>query len=171
MSCEEMEMLLARYASGELTEDEEFIVDVHLSVCEKCRESLEIYEMLESELLSRPRELPSCRAASRRVMKRLRSEEPEAFMHSIWTAPAIVGVVVALSVILTVIFGLINGGSTAGSREIPGMPGIDRYFTVIPDWISGFFGGEIWLLLAVYGLMATGFVAMGGFLALRYVRD
>ena len=171
MRCEEMEKLLSRYASGDLTEDEEFIVQVHLSACGECRESLELYEMLESGLVSRAKERPSARAASRSIMKRIRKEEPEAFTTPIWSATAIMGAVVAISIILTVALGLLGAGSTAQPRGAPGLAGIERFFTGMPDWIAGLFGGEVWLMFLVYGLMAVGFVCAGGLVTLRYVRE
>ncbi len=171
MSCEEMERLLARYASGDLTDDEEFIVQTHLSACEECRESLEIYRSLESGLLSRAKELPSSRTASHRIMKRLRKEEPHAFTPPLWSAPAIIGGVVAISIMLTVAFGLLTRGTSTTSQGIPGLTGWDRYFTGIPDWIAGLFGGEIWLISAVYGAVAIGLVVTGSLMTLRLVRD
>lgn len=171
MSCEEMEKVLARYASGDLSDEEKFIADVHLSACEECRESFEIYKALESGLLSRAKERPSPRAASRRIMKRLRAEESDAFISSIWTAPAIIGVVVAISILLTITLGLLGGGSTAEPQRTPGLTGLERFFAEAPDWIAGLFGGEIWLMLLVYGLIAVGFVVTGGLITLRFVRN
>ena len=168
MSCEEMDKLLARYASGDLTEDEEFVVKVHLSVCGDCRESLELYRALESGLVSRAKERPSSRSASRAIMKRLREVERNPFTSSPWTAPAIVGTVVALSILITLVFGLLASGSA--TQEVPGLTGWERFFTEIPDWIAGLLGGEIWLISAVYGAVALGFVVSGGLVTLRFVR-
>jgi anti-sigma factor RsiW len=171
MSCEEMEEILARYASGDLTDEEKFIADVHLSACEECRGSLEIYKALESDLVSRPKGRSSSRAASRRIMKRIRLEEPQAFTYPLWSAPAIVGAVVAISIILTVALGLLGGGSSNAPQRIPGLTGLERIFAEAPDWIAGLFGGEVWLISAVYGAVAVGFVLMGSLMTLRFVRD
>lgn len=171
MSCEEMEKLLARYASGDMTDEEEFIVQVHLSACEECRESFEIYKTLESALVSHAGERPSARVASRDIMKRLRREEPQAFVFSLWSAPAIIGTVVALSLLITVTLGWLFGGSSETQQVVPGLTGLERYFTGIPDWIAGLFGGEIWLMFLVYGVMAVGFVTIGSLMTLRFVRE
>ncbi len=171
MSCEEMDKLLARYASGDLTEDEEFVVTVHLSVCDDCRESLELYRALESGLLSRAEERPSPRAASRSVMKRLSVEKHRPFFSSLWSAPAIVGTVVVLSILITLAFGLYTQRASTTGQGIPGLTGWERFFTGIPDWIAGLFGSETWLISAVYGAVAVGFVLTGSLVTLRFVRD
>jgi anti-sigma factor RsiW len=171
MSCKEMDGLLARYASGDLTDEEEFIVRVHLSVCEACRESFEIYQNLESELVSRAKERPSPRSASRKIMKRLRVDEQPVFVSSLWSAPVIIGAVVAVSILLTVAFGLFTKGTSAAPQGIPGLTDWERYFMGIPDWIAGLFGSDIWLISAVYGAVAVGFVVMGSIMTLRFVRD
>lgn len=171
MSCKEMEKELARCASGDLTDEEEFIVEVHLSACEKCRKSFELYKALESTLVSRTGERPPARAASRSIMKRLRREEPHTFVSSFWNAPAIVGSVVALSILITAALGLLFDSSSGTPQGIPGLTGLERYFTGIPDWIAGLFGGEIWLMFLVYGVMAAGFVMLGSLMTLRFVRE
>ena len=168
MSCDEMDRLLARYASGELTDDEEFILQVHLSVCGDCRETLELYRMLESGLVSRAKERPSSRAASRALTKRLRVGGHRTFVSSPWSAPAIIGTVVALSILITLVFGLLADGGAA--QEVTGLTGWERFFTEIPDWIAGLFGGDIWLISAVYGAVALGFVLTGSLVTLRFVR-
>ena len=105
------------------------------------------------------------------VVSVMSRRQKTSLMESGTVAPAIVGAVVAISIILTVALGLIGGTSTADTQRIPGLTGIEQFFTEAPDWIAGLFGGEIWLMLLVYGLMATGFVLTGGLLALRYIRD
>ncbi len=169
MSCDEMDILLARYAAGDLTDDEEFVVETHLSVCGECRASLEAYESIESALLARSKERPAARGVSREIVGRLRREEPRAFISSIWSAPAIIGAVVALSILFTALFALIGGSSTS-TQTTPVMGGWERYFTGIPEWISGMLGGETWLILAVYGALAAGFILSGSLVMLRYAR-
>jgi hypothetical protein len=171
MNCEKMEMLLARYASGDLSDDEEFIVQVHLAACGGCRDSLEVYASLESALVSRTGERPSARAASRDIMKRLRREEPHGFVSSLWSAPVIIGTVVALSILLTIVLGLLLDDSPTASQGIPGLTGLERYFAGIPEWIAGVFGGETWLIFLVYGAVAVGFVGLGSLVMLRSVRE
>jgi len=169
MSCEEMEKLLARYAAGDLTDDEEFVVRTHLSVCADCRKSLEIYESLESALGARSEERPSARVASREIVKRLRREEPHPFVSSIWSAPAIIGAVVALSILLTVLFALV-AGSPPSTRTAPVMDGWERYLTGIPELIAGALGGESWLIFLVYSAVAAGFILSGSLVMLRFAR-
>jgi anti-sigma factor RsiW len=169
MSCEEMDGLLARYTAGDLTDEEEFVVRVHLSACVECRKSLEIYESLESALDARSKERPSSRRASRAIMRRLRRDEPYAFVSSLWGAPVIIGAVVALSIILTVVFGLVGGPSSV-PQGIPGLTGWERYITGIPEWISGTLGGETWLIFLVYSAVAAGFILSGSLVMLRFAR-
>ena len=171
MSCKEMDRLLARYASGDLTDDEKFIVQVHLAACEECRESLGIYASLESALASRTGERPSARVASRDIMKRLEREEPHAFISPLWSAPAIIGAVVALSILLTAVFGLFLDSSPTATQGTPGLKALEGYFAGIPEWIAGIFGGETWLIFAVYGAVAIGFVVLGSLVTLRFARE
>jgi len=171
MNCEEMERLVARYAAGDLSDDEEFIVQMHLAACGECRDSLEVYASLESALVSRAGERPSARTASRDIMKRLRREESHGFVSSLWSAPVIIGTVVALSILLTMVLGLLLEDSPTTSQGIPGLTGLDRYFVGIPDWIAGVLGGETWLIFLVYGAVAIGFVGLGSLVMLRSARE
>ena len=171
MSCKEMDRLLARYASGDLKDEEKFIVQVHLSACKECRESLEIYASLESALVSRAGERPSARVASRGIMKRLRQEEPHAFVSSLWNAPVIIGAVVALSILITTVLGLLLDSSPTAPRGTPGLTALEQYFAGIPEWIAGVFGGETWLIFLVYGAVAVGFVVLGSLVTLRFARE
>jgi len=169
MSCEEMDILLARYAAGDLTDDEEFVVETHLSVCGECRASLEIHESIESALCARSRERTSARGASREVVKRLHREESQAFISSIWNVPAIIGAVVVLSILFTALFALVGGSSPSGRRTLV-MSGWERYFTGIPEWIAGALGGETWLIFTVYSAVAAGFILSGSLVMLRFAR-
>jgi len=166
-----MDRLLARHAAGDLTDEEEIIAQVHLAVCEECRESLEIYASIESALVSRAGERPSARAASRDIIKRLRREEPHAFVSSLWNAPIIIGAVVALSILLTAVLGRLLDSPPTAPQGTPGLTALERYFAGIPEWIAGVFGGEIWLIFAVYGAVAVGFVVLGSLVMLRFARE
>lgn len=170
MNCEEVDLLLARYTAGDLAYDEAATVRRHLTSCGECRASLEIYESLEAALDARSGERPAARSASRAIMKRLRRAEPRAFISSMWSAPVIIGSVVALSALLSVLFGLL-GGSPRAQREIPSLTGWERFFTEIPELLVGTLSGETWLLYLVYSVLAAGFILAGSLVMLRFARD
>jgi len=170
MSCEDMEEMLARYASGDLTGDEAFVVRMHLSLCEECRASFEIYRSLESALDARSGERPPARGATRKIVARIKREEPHAFVSSLRTAPLIIGAVVVLSILLTAAFALI-GGSRHVPQRMPGPVAWERYIAGMPDWIAGALGGEAWLIFLVYSGLAAGFILSGSLLMLRFTRQ
>jgi anti-sigma factor RsiW len=167
MSCECNEELLARYAENDLTAEERRRADEHLAACDRCRMSLALYGSLESSLVARGAERPSDRAASRRVMKRIRREERFSFISSPRGALVIISSVVLLSVILTIVFAVLLGTSP----EPGGVPstGMERYVTGIPDLIAHALGGEIWVIVTVYVALALLFAAAGS-LTVKYAR-
>jgi len=64
MKCKDCELLLAAYASGDLSEQEALDCRTHLETCERCRHSLEAYSLLVEAIASEPQTIASSAESS-----------------------------------------------------------------------------------------------------------
>ena len=89
MNCDSIEELLSRCVEGDLSREEERLVNEHLAGCESCRRELALYRELEESLLSLKEDIPSPAAVSGRVVKRLGLERKRPKLALVFNVPVI----------------------------------------------------------------------------------
>jgi anti-sigma factor RsiW len=163
MDCEQIEELLSRFVEGDLSREEEALVNEHLPGCEKCRGELALYRELEESLLSMKGDLPSPAAVSGRVIRRLGLERKRPRLALVFNVPVISFLSTAACMLLIYIhsapitrfFSAIGAGTANGlmafSKSLPGM-------------ILQATGGEMWILATIFALLLA-LMALAGRLA------
>jgi anti-sigma factor RsiW len=171
MQCERIEELLPSYVEGDLEEDERISVEAHLAACPGCREAFGLYTVLEESLVSLKEELPSARAASRMVARRLRFNGMEAWLSSMRSAP-VLGSISLLAVAVLAILLRPNLDISAPAARI------DRIFAALADisqalpaWIVRVTDGDLAMIITIYAAAAAIISTAGYFTVFRFIRE
>ncbi|MCK4236342.1 MAG: zf-HC2 domain-containing protein [Candidatus Krumholzibacteria bacterium] len=167
MNCNDVENLLPRFVEGDTSEKENILVEKHLATCERCRESHKLYAALEESLRELRTELPSPRAVSSMVIKRLHLGRRRAAFRAILNTPVITSLLlVASSIIMLVYRGAVM--QFLLRMALSSTSAIVGFSNNLPVWIMRIAGGETWVLLTVYILLTLLISLTGGLTAIRF---
>ncbi len=170
MKCDEVEELLPSYVGGDLSEEDELLVDRHLAGCALCRESFAVYADLERRLVDLKSEVLLPETVYGGVAVRLGLRKKRISPAAVWNAPFITCLVTAICASILFVY-------RESLRELwPGvMAAVSRivsdFSTALPGWIVHVFGGETWILYSVYMLLAFLTILIGGLTLNRFIHE
>ena len=168
MNCDRIEKLLPRYHEGDLSDTERSMAAAHIASCARCREASAVFAELERALTARRDELPRSGEIAEAVIARLALPRRHRPRLSRWILRMVPGLL-ALAAVLPP---LAQGGSFSGitGKLATGYSAFVAFLTAIPDLIAGTAGGEWWVLLAVYLVIAVSFSVAGSMISRKIVQ-
>jgi predicted anti-sigma-YlaC factor YlaD len=171
MDCERIEAMLPAFVGHDVGAEESAAVAAHVDSCERCRESLAAFVLLEQTLVARRSEvppvdefLPELRTATARV----RSGFVVRCLRAITSVPGVAIVLVMWAVLLV---GHFNDRIALRIADHALAERVTAFVKHGLDAMVGVAGGDVWTLTAVYGALAIGLIVSAGALTMRFVRD
>jgi anti-sigma factor RsiW len=170
MKCNHIEELLPGYAGGDLDTDDAQRVEAHIEACATCRESLDIYLKLETQLVARSKLRPSAKAAARKAARAVGFGRRH-WLDAFTGLPATAGGGLVVFGILWITFGDVirDGFARLAAADLGA-----RFLGVFDEWargvdaVSG--GSELTLPIVTAGLTAL-ILLSGSWMVMRYVKN
>lgn len=164
--CSHIEGLLSRYSEGDCTDPERRLVAEHLRTCSMCRESYELYALLERSLEERRSERPPAAATAAAVARRLglRRRRP---MDVILSAQSIT---IFISLVIAAVFIVYRQHITVATSRLAGPVGnaLVELSNILPAALLKATGGVTWILITVSMLIAVLIALAYHMTAMRY---
>ena len=177
MNCDRYEHMLPAFLEGDLTREDESVLNAHLSTCASCQESLAEYRELEDVLVARRDEVPSHEqflqgvfasspapvSAANPALHRAR-----VIMDAVFSVP---GLAAVFSVVIAAmcfhyrdVIAMWLGRSAATTPQTSG----------VTTWLNqalSTYASDMTMVFIVYGVATVMVVAAGAWMTMRYLQD
>jgi predicted anti-sigma-YlaC factor YlaD len=169
MDCERIEATLPAFLGRDLGAEEAAAVAVHIDSCDRCRESLAAFALLEQTLVARRSEVPPVDGFLPNLKTaRVRSGFGARCFRAVTSIPGVAIVLVMWAVLL---IGRFNDRIALAIADHTLAERAAAFAKRGLDAMVGVAGGDVWTLTAVYGALAIGLIVSAGALTMRLVRD
>jgi anti-sigma factor RsiW len=169
MKCNECEALLPLAIDGGLSREEASQMRDHVATCERCRQSLAMYEALESSLRELALEVPSWKHARATLMRRLGYKRENSVLALLSNLPFMTSLgLAALGIASWLWQGYVLRAMQFTSNGIS--IAFDRAFTFLLGYVRQIPGIDYAVLLQAYLVMTILIVIASGMSVMRYVR-
>jgi anti-sigma factor RsiW len=172
MKCDRIENLLPAFVEGDLAPADESAVHAHLSGCERCRESLSAYRVLEDALSLRRTEVPPVDAFLRGVFEPAAStnlHRARMLMDALFSFPALA------SFSCLVLGWLAFAYSDLVARSLDWFVGETSILGRFAHWmtasLSTLTGGDMIVAVAAYSVLTLLILGSGTWMTLHYVHN
>ena len=167
MDCERVEAMLPAFAGHDLGGAEAASVAAHIDSCDRCRESLAAFALLEQTLVARRSEVPPVDG----FLPHLKTARVRSgfWVRCFRLATSVPGVAIVLVMWAVLLLGRFSDRLGIADHALAG-----RLTAFVKNGVGVMMsvaGGDVWTLTAVYGALAIGLIVSAGALTMRLVRD
>lgn len=168
MDCERIEAMLPGFVGRELGANDAAAVSAHVDSCERCRESVAAFALLEQTLVARRAEVPPVDG----FLPNLKTARVRAgfLARSLRLATSVPGVAIVLVMWAVLLVGRFNDRIALAIADHALAQRVTAFANHGIDAMVGVAGGDVWTLTAVYGALAIGLIVSAGALTMRLVR-